>query len=138
MGYSIKRGTVLMMNPGYLRGRSEVQLNEADPNPLGGNSPHFYICLDDNPEEGGYRYWVPITSHPREDSVAEGDNHGFAIPQSGKTSGCPQFTGFQSWGDKRAVWRIPDQIVQHYAGVYDSLNKQNNLIAEWAMPFQEG
>ena len=139
MGYKIQRGTVLMMNPGYLRGNSEVELNAEDPSPLGGNSPHFFICLDDKPEKEGYRHWVPITSHPREDSVKDGTNHGFTIPQSGKSSkGCPQFTGIQSWGDKRALWRIPDRLVQHYAFDYDHVNKQENLIAGWAMPLQQG
>jgi hypothetical protein len=173
--YTVKRGAVLMLNPGRLCNYPDkVKLHGAPPTPLGGNSPHYFICLDDNDgnQPNPWRRWVPITSKgtvdiPELDPVVVGSHEKtfvtatpvgpnevieqveqlrvdyvapapevaslFAIPQSAK-KGCEHFTKTQSWGDKRAVWRILDDNVQRAGAFNDDINRCENSIHPAALP----
>lgn len=109
-------GRVFMMNPGYLIETGKVdRLCTKNVNPLGGNSPHYFVCVDKNDKSG---LWCPLSSNKK--------HNGSAFQGTIKSkykNGFKHFLALDSWYDLGQIWRIPHEVAVQYAQ-YDECNKE--------------
>jgi hypothetical protein len=99
-------GRVFMLNPVCLKPDEEdVTIFASGLNSLGGNSPHYFVCLD---VIGDYSFWCPVSSSQKKLGI--GSDKQVKLPQ-GKKSGKPHFIFNDTWMDPKQVWRIHKDIL---------------------------
>ena len=114
-GNDVRTGRVLMLNPGYLLGAGAHVLCTKAVNPLGGGSPHYFVCIH---VAGNKSYWCPLSSNwkntgsPSQGTITIDQKIGFG-----------QFIQKDSWYDKEQFWEIDNDKVVHYALSYPEINK---------------
>jgi hypothetical protein len=100
----VVKGRVLMMNPMDIGNSAEIGALPGV-NPLGGNSPHYFICVGRGTD--GYSYWCPVSSSRKPTGIGTLDMQGM-IPKESKIGFTHYYNG-QSWYDAGQVWRVPNQ-----------------------------
>lgn len=105
---SIHIGRVYMLNPQDLPIGKDVQiLKLPNVNPLGGNSPHYFVCVG---LEGNNSYWCPLSSKKK----LQGSKEQGVISNKVK-NGFPHFLKFDSWYDTGQIWKINNELVKKCA-----------------------
>jgi len=104
----IDSGRVYMLNPGKVHDTGEVKRHCLDKvNPLGGNSPHYFVCVDLDSKVG---LWCPLSSKWKP--------HGSGLQGQIKSkykNGYYHFLSTDSWYDVGQIWRIPHDIAAQHA-----------------------
>jgi hypothetical protein len=104
----IHTGRVFMLNPKYLPLSKDVEiLKLTNVNPLGGNSPHYFLCIGLDVESS---YWCPLSSKQK----SQGSNDQGVIPNRVK-NGFPHFLKYDSWYDTGQIWKIKNDLVKKNA-----------------------
>lgn len=99
-------GRAFMLNPACLNpSQEDVTIFAKGLNPLGGNSPHYFVCLD---VIDSYSFWCPLSSSQKKKGI--GSDKQVKLPQ-GKKAGRPHFRFKDTWMDPKQIWRIHKDIL---------------------------
>ncbi|WP_431495764.1 hypothetical protein [Pseudomonas brassicacearum] len=112
----IKRGRVFFLNPQNI---AEFSSTSEDLNTyntagreftvLGGNSPHYFVCLGRAHNNEHYSFWSPMSSNVRGPRIGSRTGQG-QIPQDQK-HGFSHFMNHFSWYDAEQIWMILNEAV---------------------------
>lgn len=110
----IVKGRVLALNPRDLGHDAEIGAF-AGVNPLGGDSPHYFLCVG---RDGDFSFWCPLSSKRKPKGIGTDEMQG-QIPPASKL-GFAHFLDRETWYDAGQVWRVGNQAV------IDSANKERS------------
>jgi len=120
-GADILKGRVLMLNPVDLKGGAEIGAFQGV-NPLGGNSPHYFMCIG---SDTTHSYWCPLSSQQKPPGIGTQDMQGYIKPAS--KLGFPHFRNATSWFDSGQVWKISNLTVINAANKEQSNRREGGV-----------
>jgi hypothetical protein len=125
----IAKGRVLALNPRDLGPGAEIGAF-AGVNPLGGDSPHYFLCVG---RDGDFSFWCPLSSHRKPAGIGTADKQG-QVPQASK-GGFPHFMGRDTWYDTGQIWRVGNQVVIDSANTERSNRREGATLNQVASSY---